>query len=193
MDPLKPLPTWATSPTSSLQLCRLPIAAALACMQVATSVVHACSLSFSCALKQLCVASSACALTGPSVHASVASCIRAISFHWLSFVRSCGIQARFRNQPCNGFIGPNDGPHIFVPDKCSQGLQFPSLKQAQQVTPFNIDQHAMQGNHTLVTGGYDGLIVVWNTDSGAVSAHLSPSSHKRTGLQERCIEQVHLV
>ena len=49
----------------------------------------------------------------------------------------------------------------------------------------------MQGNHTLVTGGYDGLIVVWNTDSGAVSAHLSPSSQKRTGLQERCIEQVH--
>ena len=57
---------------------------------------------------------------------------------------------------------------------------------------FTVCSQVMQGNHTLVTGGYDGLIVVWNTDSGAVSAHLSFSSHQRSGLQERCIEQVNL-
>lgn len=50
----------------------------------------------------------------------------------------------------------------------------------------------MQGNHTLVTGGYDGLIVVWNTDSGAVSAHLAPPGLSHASLQERSIEQVPL-
>ncbi|KAL0019122.1 hypothetical protein WJX79_001934 [Trebouxia sp. C0005] len=49
---------------------------------------------------------------------------------------------------------------------------------------------AMQGDHTLVTGGYDGLIVVWNTDSGAVSAHLAPPGLSHASLQERSIEQV---
>lgn len=41
-----------------------------------------------------------------------------------------------------------------------------------------------------MTGGYDGLIVVWNTDSGAISAHLAPPSLSHTGLQERSVEQV---
>lgn len=50
--------------------------------------------------------------------------------------------------------------------------------------------HAMQGNHTLVTGGYDGLVLVWNTDSGALSAHLSPPGLTHIGLQERSVEQV---
>ncbi len=48
----------------------------------------------------------------------------------------------------------------------------------------------MQGDHTLVTGGYDGLIVVWNTDSGAISAHMTPPSLSHTGLQDRTVEQV---
>ena len=48
----------------------------------------------------------------------------------------------------------------------------------------------MQGNHTLVTGGYDGLVIVWNTDSGALSAHLSPPGLTHLGLQERSVEQV---
>jgi hypothetical protein len=43
-----------------------------------------------------------------------------------------------------------------------------------------------------VTGGYDGLIVVWNTDSGAVSAHLAPPGLSHASLQERSIEQVPL-
>ena len=55
------------------------------------------------------------------------------------------------------------------------------------VTPWSC---AIQGNHTLVTGGYDGLIVVWNTDSGAMSARLAPPSLNQTGLQERSVEQV---
>ena len=48
----------------------------------------------------------------------------------------------------------------------------------------------MQGNHTLVTGGYDGLVLVWNTDSGALSAHLSPPGLTHIGMQERSVEQV---
>lgn len=48
----------------------------------------------------------------------------------------------------------------------------------------------MQGNHTLVTGGYDGLLVVWNTDSGAIHAHLSPPGLAQRPLQERSVEQV---
>ncbi|KAL3142584.1 hypothetical protein ABBQ38_002902 [Trebouxia sp. C0009 RCD-2024] len=45
------------------------------------------------------------------------------------------------------------------------------------------------GNHTLVTGGYDGLVVVWNTDSGALAAHLSPPGLAHIGVQERSVEQ----
>lgn len=48
----------------------------------------------------------------------------------------------------------------------------------------------MQGNHTLVTGGYDGLVLVWNTDSGALSGHLSPPGLNHLGLQDRSVEQV---
>ncbi len=43
-----------------------------------------------------------------------------------------------------------------------------------------------------MTGGYDGLIVVWNTDSGAVAAHLAPPGLSNASLQERSIEQVPL-
>lgn len=43
-----------------------------------------------------------------------------------------------------------------------------------------------------MTGGYDGLIVVWNTDSGAVAAHLAPPGLSHASLQERSIEQVPL-
>ncbi|KAA6426925.1 MAG: hypothetical protein FRX49_03249 [Trebouxia sp. A1-2] len=65
------------------------------------------------------------------------------------------------------------------------------LKELQAISNQEITGIiCLSGDHTLVTGGYDGLIVVWNTDSGAVSAHLAPPGLSHASLQERSIEQV---
>lgn len=82
----------------------------------------------------------------------------------------------------------------------SQIQQYRALQHAWQRQLYSVGKlvhrsghenwFAVQGNHTLVTGGYDGLLVVWNTDSGAIHAHMSPPGLSQLPLQERSIEQV---
>ena len=42
----------------------------------------------------------------------------------------------------------------------------------------------------LVTSGSDGLLVVWNTDSGAISQVLTPQGFEDTPPSDRPVEQV---
>ena len=48
----------------------------------------------------------------------------------------------------------------------------------------------VQGTTVLVTSGSDGLLVVWNTDSGAISQVLTPQGFEDTPLSDRPVEQV---
>ncbi len=54
----------------------------------------------------------------------------------------------------------------------------------------NIPVTPVQGTTMLVTSGSDGLLVVWNTDSGAISQVLTPQGFEDAPLSDRPVEQV---